>query len=53
MKWGAPISNGGPGTTAPLLATALLRKQMLIIRANVRRLIAVLTEANYSFQQDI
>jgi len=23
VKWGAPISNGGPGTTVPPLATAL------------------------------
>jgi len=23
VKWGAPISNGGPGTTAPPLATTL------------------------------
>jgi len=23
VKWGAPILNGGPGTTAPPLATAL------------------------------
>jgi len=24
VKWGAPISNGGPGTTGPPLATTLV-----------------------------
>jgi len=29
-KWGEPISNGGPGTTAPLLATALGRTNVVV-----------------------
>jgi len=28
VKWGAPISNGGPGTTGPPLATALVLQNL-------------------------